>query len=36
MNIITYKGYEAHVQYDEDAKIFHGEVMTCAMRLRFR
>src|SRR5258706_15436812 len=24
---MTYKGYEALVQYDEDAEIFHGEVM---------
>ena len=27
MNVMTYKGYEAHVQYDEDAEIFHGEVV---------
>ena len=27
MNVMTYKGYEALVQYDEDAEIFHGEVM---------
>ena len=24
---MTYKGYEAAVEYDEDAEIFHGEVM---------
>jgi predicted HicB family RNase H-like nuclease len=27
MNVMTYKGYEALVRYDEDAEIFHGEVM---------
>jgi len=27
MNLMTYKGYEALVQDDEDAEIFHGEVM---------
>jgi predicted HicB family RNase H-like nuclease len=27
MNAITYKGYEALVQYDEDAETFHGEAM---------
>ena len=27
MNVMTYKRYEALVQYDEDAEIFHGEVM---------
>jgi predicted HicB family RNase H-like nuclease len=27
MNVMTYKGYEALVQYDQDAEIFHGEVM---------
>lgn len=27
MNVMTYKGYEAIVQYDEGAEIFHGEVM---------
>ncbi len=27
MNVMTYKGYEALVQYGEDAEIFHGEVM---------
>ncbi len=27
MNVMTYEGYEAFVQYDEDAEIFHGEVM---------
>ncbi len=27
MNAMTYKGYEALVQYDEDAEIRHGEVM---------
>ena len=27
MNVMTYKGYEALVQYDEDAEIFHGEVL---------
>lgn len=27
MNMMSYKGYEAFVQYDEDAEIFHGEVM---------
>ena len=27
MNTMTYKGYEAIVQYDEDAELFHGEVL---------
>ncbi len=27
MNVMTYKGYEALVQYDEDAELFHGEIM---------
>jgi predicted HicB family RNase H-like nuclease len=27
MNVMTYKGYEAVVQYGEGAEIFHGEVM---------
>jgi predicted HicB family RNase H-like nuclease len=27
MNVMSYKGYEALVQFDEDAEIFHGEVM---------
>lgn len=24
---MKYKGYQGHVSYDEDAKIFHGEVL---------
>jgi len=27
MNVMTYNSYEAFVQYDEDAEVFHGEVM---------
>jgi predicted HicB family RNase H-like nuclease len=27
MNVMTYKEYEALVQYDEDAEILHGEVL---------
>ena len=27
MTMMTYKGYEAAVEYDEDAGIFHGEVI---------
>jgi predicted HicB family RNase H-like nuclease len=27
MDVMTYKGYEAPVPYDEDAEIFHGEVI---------
>jgi predicted HicB family RNase H-like nuclease len=27
MNMMRYKGYEAVVEYDEDAEIFHGEVI---------
>jgi len=27
MNTMSYKCYEAVVEYDEDAEIFHGEVM---------
>jgi predicted HicB family RNase H-like nuclease len=26
MSTMSYKGYEANVEYDEDAEIFHGEV----------
>ena len=27
MTMMTYRGYEAAVEYDEDAEIFHGEVI---------
>ncbi len=27
MNMMTYKGYQAIVSFDEDAEIFHGEVV---------
>ncbi len=27
MNSMAYKGYEAVVAYDEDAELFHGEVI---------
>jgi predicted HicB family RNase H-like nuclease len=27
MSVMHYKGYEAVVEYDEDAEIFHGEIM---------
>jgi predicted HicB family RNase H-like nuclease len=27
MNTMNYKGYDALVTYDEDAELFHGEVM---------
>lgn len=27
MNTMTHNGYEALVTYDEDAELFHGEVM---------
>jgi predicted HicB family RNase H-like nuclease len=27
MNTMTYKGYEGLVEYDEEAELFHGEVM---------
>jgi predicted HicB family RNase H-like nuclease len=27
MNTMTHKGYEAIVEYDEDADLFHGEIM---------
>ena len=27
MNTMTYKGYEALVAYDEEAELFHGEVL---------
>ncbi len=36
MNAMTYKGYEALVQYDEDAEIFHGEVMNLRDLITFR
>ncbi|WP_304459456.1 type II toxin-antitoxin system HicB family antitoxin [Alicyclobacillus sendaiensis] len=25
--MMTYKGYMAHVEYDDEAKVFHGEVI---------
>jgi predicted HicB family RNase H-like nuclease len=27
MTMLTYKGYEAAVEYNEDAQIFHGDVI---------
>jgi predicted HicB family RNase H-like nuclease len=27
MTVMTYKGYEAAVEYNDDAEIFHGEVL---------
>ena len=27
MNTMTYKGYEAIIEYDEDAEFFHGEIL---------
>jgi predicted HicB family RNase H-like nuclease len=27
MNTMTYQGYEAIIEYDADAELFHGEVM---------
>jgi predicted HicB family RNase H-like nuclease len=27
MNTMTYKGYEAVVEYDEGAELFHGEIL---------
>jgi len=27
MNLMSYKGYEATVEYDEEAGLFHGEVV---------
>ncbi len=27
MNTMTYKGYDAIVEYDEDAGLFHGEII---------
>jgi predicted HicB family RNase H-like nuclease len=27
MNTMTYNGYQAIVEYDEDAELFHGEVL---------
>ena len=27
MNMMHYKGYEAVIEFDEDAEIFHGDVM---------
>ena len=27
MNAMSYKGYEAVVEYDEEAEVFHGEVV---------
>ncbi len=25
--MMTYKGYSGHVSYDDEAKLFHGEVL---------
>ncbi|GFH63370.1 MAG: type II toxin-antitoxin system HicB family antitoxin [Candidatus Desulfovibrio kirbyi] len=27
MNILTYKGYQGRVEYDEEADIFHGQIL---------
>ncbi len=27
MSTMTYKGYESFAEYDEDAELFHGEVV---------
>ncbi len=27
MNAMTYKGYQANVEYDAEAELFHGEVV---------
>jgi predicted HicB family RNase H-like nuclease len=27
MNTMTYKGYEAIIEYDEDTEFFHGEIL---------
>ena len=32
MNAMSYKGYEAVVAYDEDADLFHGEVVNITGR----
>ena len=36
MNAMSYKGYEALVQHDEDAEIFHGEVMNLRNVITFQ
>ena len=36
MNAMTYRGYEALVRYDEDAEIYHGEVMNLRDAITFQ
>ena len=36
MTMMTCKGYEAAVEYDEDAEIFHGEVINLADVITFQ
>ena len=36
MNTMSYKGYEALVSYDEDAELFHGEVVNTRDVLTFQ
>lgn len=34
--MLTYKGYNGHVEYDESAGIFHGEVLELKDVITFR
>ncbi len=36
MNTMTHNGYEALVTYDEDAELFHGEVMNLRDMITFQ
>ncbi len=33
---MNYKGYIGHVQYDEDAKVFHGEIINTRAVITFQ
>ncbi len=36
MSVLTYKGYQGRFDYDQDADIFHGEVMNLADVITFQ
>jgi predicted HicB family RNase H-like nuclease len=36
MNVMTYKGYHGNFEYDEDADIFHGQVMNLTDVITFQ
>lgn len=36
MSVLTYKGYHGNFEYDEDADIFHGQVMNLSDVITFQ